>query len=70
MKRELPYGHKNVSPEKLNSSELILWRLIPILHTGMAFLHEEEDDHNTTDERKEYGVEDSNLKRHISLMSS
>jgi len=25
----------------------------------MAFLHEEEDDHNTTDERKEYGVEDS-----------
>jgi len=24
----------------------------------MAFLHEEEDDHNTTDERKEYGVED------------
>jgi len=24
----------------------------------MAFLHEEEDDHNTTDERKEYGAED------------
>jgi len=24
----------------------------------MAFLHEEKDDHNTTDERKEYGVED------------
>jgi len=24
----------------------------------MAFLHEEEDNHNTTDERKEYGVED------------
>jgi len=24
----------------------------------MAFLHEEEDDHNTTDERKEYGTED------------
>jgi len=23
----------------------------------MAFLHEEEDDHNTTDERKEYGTE-------------
>jgi len=23
----------------------------------MTFLHEEEDDHNTTDERKEYGVE-------------
>jgi len=23
----------------------------------MAFLHEEEDDHNTTDERKEYGAE-------------
>jgi len=25
---------------------------------GMAFLHVEEDDHNTTDERKEYGAED------------
>jgi len=24
----------------------------------MAFLHEEEDDYNTTDERKEYGAED------------
>jgi len=24
----------------------------------MAFLHEEEDDHNTTDERKEYGAQD------------
>jgi len=24
----------------------------------MAFLNEEEDDHNTTDERKEYGAED------------
>jgi len=24
----------------------------------MAFLHEEEDDHNSTDERKEYGAED------------
>jgi len=24
----------------------------------MAFLHEEEDDHNITDERKEYGAED------------
>ena len=24
----------------------------------MAFLHEEEDDHNHTDERKEYGAED------------
>jgi len=24
---------------------------------GMAFLHEEENDHNTTDERKEYGAE-------------
>jgi len=24
----------------------------------MAFLHEEQDDHNTTDERKEYGAED------------
>jgi len=24
----------------------------------MAFLHEEEDDHNTIDERKEYGAED------------
>jgi len=27
----------------------------------MAFLHEEDDDHNTTDERKEYGVEDRHL---------
>jgi len=26
----------------------------------MAFLHEEEDNHNTTDERKEYGAEDRN----------
>jgi len=25
---------------------------------GMAFLNEEEDGHNTTDERKEYGTED------------
>jgi len=24
----------------------------------MAFLHEEEDNHNTTDERKKYGAED------------
>jgi len=24
----------------------------------MAFLHEEEDDHNHTDEKKEYGAED------------
>jgi len=24
----------------------------------MAFLHEEEDDYNTTDERKEHGTED------------
>jgi len=24
----------------------------------MAFLHEEEDDHNTTDEKREYGAED------------
>jgi len=24
----------------------------------MAFLHEEEDDHNTRDKRKEYGAED------------
>jgi len=24
----------------------------------MAFLHEEEDDHNYTDEKKEYGAED------------
>jgi len=24
----------------------------------MASLHEEEDDHNTTDERKQYGAED------------
>ena len=27
----------------------------------MAFLHEEEDDHNCTDEKKEYGVEDRYL---------
>jgi len=27
-------------------------------NVGMAFLHEEEDDHNTTDEKKEYGTED------------
>jgi len=24
----------------------------------MAFLHKEEDDHNTTEEKKEYGAED------------
>jgi len=38
----------------------------------MAFLHEE-DGHNNTDERKEYGAEDDtrrNLKSHISLESS
>jgi len=28
------------------------------LRAGMASLHEEEDDRNTTDERKEYGAED------------
>ena len=27
-------------------------------HAGMAFLHEEEDDHNHTDEKKQYGAED------------
>ena len=27
----------------------------------MAFLHEEEDNHNHTDERKEYGAEDRYL---------
>jgi len=27
----------------------------------MAFLHEEEGDHNTTDKRKEYGAEDRYL---------
>jgi len=27
----------------------------------MAFLHEENDDHNTTDESKEYGAEDRYL---------
>jgi len=27
----------------------------------MAFLHEEEDDHNNTDERKNYGAEDRYL---------
>ena len=26
-----------------------------------AFLHEEKDDHNNTDEKKEYGAEDSYL---------
>jgi len=31
---------------------------VSILRIGMAFLHEEEDNHNTTDERKEYGAED------------
>jgi len=38
----------------------------------MAFLHEEEDDHNITDERKEYQRTDirQNLKRYISLVSS
>jgi len=25
---------------------------------SLAFLHEEEEDHSTTDERKEYGAED------------
>jgi len=28
---------------------------------GMVFFHEEEDDYNTTDERKEYGTEDRYL---------
>ena len=28
------------------------------IHAGMAFLHEEKDDHNYTDERKEYGAKD------------
>jgi len=27
-------------------------------HAGMAFLHKEKDDHNYTDERKEYGAKD------------
>jgi len=37
----------------------------------MAFLHEEEHDHNHTDEKKECGVEDRYpQKRHISLVSS
>jgi len=37
----------------------------------MASVHEEENDHNTTDERKEYDTEIRwNLKRHISLVSS
>jgi len=31
------------------------------LCAGMASLHEEEDDHNTTDERKEYGAGDRYL---------
>jgi len=46
---------------KLNSSQLILWCLIPkvsILKINTQVLHEEEDDHNTTDDRKEYGAED------------
>jgi len=37
----------------------------------MAFLHEEKDDHNTTDERKEYGAEDRYLsepqKAHLTV---
>ena len=40
----------------------------------MAFLHEEEDDHNHIDEKKEYGAEDryssEPQKAHISLVSS
>ena len=33
---------------------------IPKINTQvwLSFLHEEEDDHNYTDERKEYGAED------------
>jgi len=30
----------------------------------MAFLHEKEDDHNTTDKRKEYGAEDRYSSEH------
>ena len=30
-------------------------------HAGMAFLHEEADCHNHTDEKKEYGAEDRYL---------
>ena len=53
-------------------------RLIPRVdpknqHTGMAFLHEEEDNHNHTDEKKGYGAEDRyslEPQRHISLVSS
>jgi len=29
----------------------------------MAFLHEEEDNHNTTDEREKYGAEDRYLSK-------
>jgi len=39
----------------------------------MAFLHEEEDDHNTTDEGKSMAQRTDirrNLKRHISLVNS
>ena len=75
-----PCGHTNVSPEIINSSELILWRLIPkasIQKIKMQewlsyFFHEEEDDHNHKDEKKERGTETDtrwNLKRHISLVS-
>ena len=39
----------------------------------MALLHEEEDDHNHKDEKKDHGAEDtysSESKRHIPLVSS
>ena len=36
----------------------------------MALLHEEEDDHNHKDEKKEHGADTCrNLKRHIPLVS-
>jgi len=31
------------------------------IHKPRGYLHEEEDNHNTTDERKEYGAEDRYL---------
>ena len=52
----------------LNSSELILWHLKPKVliqkinkQVWLSYVHEEEDDHNHKDEKKEHGVEDRYL---------
>ena len=60
----------NVSPDILNSSELILWLLIPSVdpkhyHTGMAFLHEEKDDQMKRRNKAQRADKLRNLKRHI-----